>query len=644
MRRKLSLAMLLLIDAAIISLTLLLALMIRFEDMTVDFLFITMLLPLMPMVILSRLITFYAFGLYHRLWRYASINELLAIGGAVTLSSAVIVTYTVLSGHNEIPKSVHVISWFLTIILIGLSRLCVRITFYLRQITHKKETLNVLIVGAGDAGAMIAREIKHSHNSNKIIVGFIDDDPYKHNQMIFGVKIIGDKSVIRQTVIEHRVNEIIIAMSSIGGNIIREVLNECKQTTCIVKILPGMYEMIDGRVGVQQLRAVNVEDLLRRDPIQLDLGEIAKLIRGKSVLVTGAGGSIGTELCRQIAKLAPKSLVLLGKGENSIYEINRELQLNFPTIEIKPVVADIRDRRRIKKIFITNRPQIVFHAAAHKHVPLMELQPEEAVHNNIFGTKVVAEAADKAGSEVFVMISTDKAVNPSSIMGATKRVAELVIQSISKTSQTKFVVVRFGNVLGSRGSVIPLFKKQIAMGGPITVTHPEMTRYFMTIPEAVQLVLQAGSMAKGGEIFVLDMGKPVKIIDLAHDLIELSGLVPNKDIKIEYTGIRPGEKLFEELLTVEEGIDATKHEKIFVANIKNIDEKQFQQWLTALRQTFHDDEIVEIIQRMITTYSAGSSFEHEVVNSEPVTGRDNKRRVKNNKYAGDYQPATGLIN
>ncbi|SMC97964.1 polysaccharide biosynthesis protein [Sporomusa malonica] len=637
MRRKLSLGILLLIDTAIVSLTPLLALMIRFEETAFDALFITFLFPLMPVIIFARLITFYAFGLYHRLWRYASINELLAIGTAVTLSSVIIVTYTSFIGP-DIPKSVHFISWFSAIILIGLSRLCVRIISHMRQIKGKKDTSNVLIIGAGDAGAMIAREIKYRYNGNKIIIGFIDDDPYKYNQMIFGVKIIGNRSVIRQTVREYQVNEIIIAMPSIGGNIVREILSECRQTACTVKTLPGMYELIDGKVTVQQLRDVNLEDLLRRDPVQLDLSEITGLISGRNVLVTGAGGSIGSELCRQIAKLAPKKLVLLGKGENSIYEIDRELRMKFPNIDIRPIIADVRDRKRINKVFVANKPQVVFHAAAHKHVPLMELQPEEAVRNNIFGTKVVAEAADRARSEVFVMVSTDKAVNPSSIMGATKRVAELVIQSVSKLSDTKFVAVRFGNVLGSRGSVIPLFKTQIAAGGPITITHPDMERYFMTIPEAVQLVLQAGSMARGGEVFVLDMGKPVKIVDLAHDLIELSGLVPYEDIKIEYTGTRPGEKLFEELLTAEEGIDATKHEKIFIANIRTIDDKQFQQWLTALRQAIQDDDVVEIIKRMVPTYSAGSSSNRKQVNNQ-----DSETKVKNKEYTGGYQTATGLI-
>lgn len=640
MRRKLSLGILLLIDTAIVSLTPLLALMIRFEEMEVGALFMTLLFPLMPVTIFARLITFYAFGLYHRLWRYASINELIAVGGAVTLSSVIIATYTSFVGP-DLPRSIHFITWFSAIILIGLSRLCVRIVSLFRQKRGNMENSNVLIVGAGDAGAMIAREIKHRYNGNKNIVGFIDDDPYKHNQMIFGVKILGGRSTIRQAVKDFQVDEIIIAMPSSGGNIVREILKECKATPCTVKTLPGMYEIIDGKVTVQQLRDVDLEDLLRRDPVQLDLSKIAGYISGKRVLVTGAGGSIGSELCRQIAKLSPGELLLLGKGENSIYEIDRELRTKFPAIKLKPIIADIRDRDRINTIFINDKPQVIFHAAAHKHVPLMELQPREAVRNNVFGTKVIAEAANQAGSEVFVMISTDKAVNPTSIMGATKRIAELVIQNISAASSTKFVVVRFGNVLGSRGSVIPLFKKQIAAGGPITITHPDMKRYFMTIPEAVQLVLQAGSMAKGGEVFVLDMGEPVKIVDLARDLIELSGLVPHEDIKIEYTGTRQGEKLFEELLTAEEGTSATKHEKIYVANSQTVDTNQLQIKLAALRQAVNDDESVRLISRIVPTYDAGSLIIQSASGNREMEPQ--ARRSLPPEYDGSYNTAVGSM-
>ncbi|AIF53704.1 nucleoside-diphosphate sugar epimerase/dehydratase [Pelosinus sp. UFO1] len=599
MRRKLISIALLIIDMIIVATVPFIALIIRFEG-NVDFHYYSMLLNYMPAIIIVRLSTFYALGLYNRLWRYASINELLTICSAVTVSSLILFAYMYTTG-SKLPRSVHILSWFFNIGFIGLSRLVVRIMHYLRQ-KRTKQSAKVLIIGAGDAGAMIAREINHRYYDTKRLIGFIDDDQYKNKQQLFGAAVLGNRYNIKNIVIEKQIDEIIIAMPSAGGGAIREIIHECKQTKCILKILPGMYELIDGDVTIQQLRNVEVEDLLGRDPVKLDVEQIAGYLKGKRVLVTGAGGSIGSELCRQIAKISPSSLTLLGKGENSIYEINSELREKFSKLDIEPIIADVRDKERIHSIFSQVKPQVVFHAAAHKHVPLMESQPMEAVRNNIFGTKTVAEAADEFGAEAFVMISTDKAVNPTSVMGATKRVAELIIQNLSKRSNTKFVAVRFGNVLGSRGSVIPLFKKQIAKGGPITITHPDMQRYFMTIPEASQLVLQAGAIAKGGEVFVLDMGEPVKIIDMACDLIELSGLVPHEDIKIKFSGLRPGEKLFEELLTAEEGTASTKHQKIFVANLKVVDEKKLYQGLVNLESIKHSDEVIEALKTLLPTY------------------------------------------
>lgn len=599
MRRKLISSALLFIDMMIIFVVPFMALFVRFEG-RVDSHYYTVLLSYMPMIILIRLITFYFFGLYNRLWRYASINELLAICSGVTVSSFLILGYMYMTGPM-LPKSVHLLIWFFNIAFIGTSRLALRIVHYLRK-KHDKQHSKVLIVGAGDAGAMIAREIQHRYYETKKIIGFIDDDTYKRSQRLFGVKVLGNRQDIRRMVVKYSIDEIIIAIPSAGGTVIREIIHECKQTKCVIKTLPGMYELIDGDVTVQQLRNVEVEDLLRRDTVNLDLGEIAGYLKGKRVLVTGAGGSIGSELCRQIAKMSPISLTLLGKGENSIYEIDRELKEKYKELVVEAIIADVRDKERINLIFADVKPQVVFHAAAHKHVPLMESQPVEAVRNNIFGTKTVAEAADRFDAEAFVMISTDKAVNPTSVMGATKRVAELIVQNISRISDTKFVVVRFGNVLGSRGSVIPLFKKQIAKGGPVTITHPDMVRYFMTIPEASQLVLQAGAFAKGGEVFVLDMGEPVKILDMACDLIELSGLVPHKDIKIEFSGLRPGEKLFEELLTAEEGITSTKHKKIFAANLKAVNEEKLQRGLMELKVVKHSDEVVQSLQELLPTY------------------------------------------
>jgi len=635
MRRTLISLTLVLIDMTIVVLIPMLALLIRFEG-SVDRTYFDVLLRYMPVIVVIRLGTFHLFGLYHRMWRYASINELLAICCAVTVSSVII--FTSLYGMGStVPRSVELLSWFLNIGFIGGSRLLLRIVHSLRE-KRAKEYAKVLIIGAGDAGAMIARELNHRYSGTKKLIGFIDDDSYKNRQRLFGVQVLGNRQDIKRVVEEHNINEIIIAMPSAGGSIIREIIHECKQTKCALKTLPGIYELIDGAVTVQQLRYVEVEDLLRRDAVTLDIGQIAGYLKGKRVLVTGAGGSIGSELCRQIGKMSPSSLTLLGKGENSIYEIDRELREKYKDLSIEPIIADARDKERIHLIFSQVKPQVVFHAAAHKHVPLMESQPIEAVRNNIFGTKTLAEAADRAGVEAFVMISTDKAVNPTSVMGATKRVAELVIQNMSNKSGTKFVVVRFGNVLGSRGSVIPLFKKQIAKGGPITITHPDMKRYFMTIPEASQLVLQAGALAKGGEVFVLDMGEPVKILDMAYDLIELTGLVPQKDIKIEFSGLRPGEKLFEELLTAEEGTTSTKHEKIFVANLKMMDEEKLQRGLLSLQAIQHTEGIIHILMDLIPTYqTTGETYLGRDIDNVTFDVKGHRK-----KTANQYQAVTDL--
>ncbi|SMC39260.1 nucleoside-diphosphate sugar epimerase/dehydratase [Sporomusa malonica] len=599
MRRRMVSLCLLLVDAAIVAFVPFIALYLRFEG-TVDNRYFELIFKYLPEIVLIRLAIFYLFGLYQRLWRYASIHELLGIIFAVTISSLVISVYMNIISAN-IPRSISIISWLLVIILVGASRLFIRILHFIRQ-KQQEESSHILIVGAGDAGAMIAREINQRYCDTKKLIGFIDDDKYKHNQMLFGVKILGDSQDITPIAAKYKVNEIIIAIPSLSGSQLREIIRGCKKTGCTVKIVPGIYELMEGKVTVNQLRDVDLEDLLRREPVTLDLEQIASCLTGKRVLITGAGGSIGSELCRQIAKLSPSELALLGKGENSIYEIDRELREKYSGLTIKPIIADVRDKNRINDIFTRLKPEVIFHAAAHKHVPLMESQPVEAVRNNIFGTKTVAEAADKAGTGIFIMISTDKAVNPTSVMGATKRVAELVIQNINSVSNTRFAAVRFGNVLGSRGSVVPLFKKQIAKGGPITITHPDMKRYFMTIPEATQLVLQAGTLASGGEVFVLDMGEPVKIVDMASDLIELSGLERGQDIEIKFTGLRPGEKLFEELLTAEEGTTSTKHEKIFVANLKSVDVQQFQMGLEDLRRASSSEEIISILGKLVPSY------------------------------------------
>ena len=470
-----------------------------------------------------------------------------------------------------------------------------------RQIQRKKN--KVLIVGAGDAGAMLLREIERYHIANRQVVGFIDDDKNKTGKILLGVKVLGTRNELVKIASEKGIDEIIIAMPSVKGKEIKAIINICKETNCKLTILPGLYEIIEGKVSISQLRPVDIEDLLGRDPVKLDTTAVKEYLAGKIVLITGAGGSIGSEIVRQVAKMQPKKLLLLGKGENSIYEITQELKINCPEVKTVPIIADIRDKERIKAIMDYFKPQVVFHAAAHKHVPLMEYQPAEAVRNNILGTKVVADEAAAHNVETFVMISTDKAVNPTSVMGCTKRVAEMYVQSMNKNSGTRFVAVRFGNVLGSRGSVIPLFKKQIAKGGPVTVTHPDMKRYFMTIPEASQLVLQAGAMAKGGEVFVLDMGEPVRIYDLAKDLITLSGLIPDKDIEIKITGLRPGEKLFEELLSAEDGTEKTTHKKIFTARIKEIDKAGLDKEISKILEITDGEEVVAALQKIVPTYT-----------------------------------------
>ena len=599
MRRRIVSLLLVLIDAVSVAIVPFIALYIRFEG-AVDERYFDLIINYLPEIVLISLITFYCFGLYQRLWRYAGIHELLGIVVAVTISSCVIAGYMELTGANA-PRSMEVISWLLAIALLGVNRLFLRVVQLTRH-RQRVQTTRTVIVGAGDAGAMIAREIDLHYRATKQLIGFIDDDKYKQNLRLFGVKILGGCQDIGRIVSDNDVNEIIVAIPSLAGGELRRIVQNCKKTSCTVKIVPGIYELIDGKVTVQQLRDVDLEDLLGREPVKLDLHQIAGYLGGKRVLVTGAGGSIGSELCRQISRLLPAELVLLGKGENSIYEIDRELREKHRELNLVPVIADVRDKSRINELFTRLRPEVVFHAAAHKHVPLMEAQPAEAVRNNIFGTKTVAEAADKAGVGIFIMISTDKAVNPTSVMGATKQVAELVIQNMNRVSNTRFAAVRFGNVLGSRGSVAPLFKKQIAKGGPITITHPDIERYFMTIPEATQLVLQAGAMASGGEVFVLDMGKPVRIVDMANDLIALSGLEPEKDIEIKFTGLRPGEKLFEELLTAEEGTASTKHEKIFIANLKSVELQQFVERLDNLKETFDSEKIISILDKIVPAY------------------------------------------
>lgn len=579
---------------------------LRFDSNKIPANYLSLLISYMPLTVVIYLISFYLFKLYGRIWRYASATELIAIVMA-NIAASIAWYFISLYIGAVLPRSLYVFTGLLLIFFVGGSRLSLRFYSYVmnkpkyRQIQRKKN--KVLIIGAGDAGAMLLREIERYHIANRQVVGFIDDDKNKTGKILLGVKVLGTRNELVKIASEKGIDEIIIAMPSVKGKEIKAIINICKQTNCKLTILPGLYEIIEGKVSISQLRPVDIEDLLGRDPVKLDTTAVREYLAGKIVLITGAGGSIGSEIVRQVAKMQPKKLLLLGKGENSIYEITQELKINSPEVKTVPIIADIRDKERIKAIMDYFEPQVVFHAAAHKHVPLMEYQPAEAVRNNILGTKVVADEAAAHNVETFVMISTDKAVNPTSVMGCTKRVAEMYVQSMNKNSGTRFVAVRFGNVLGSRGSVIPLFKKQIAKGGPVTVTHPDMKRYFMTIPEASQLVLQAGAMAKGGEVFVLDMGEPVRIYDLAKDLITLSGLIPDKDIEIKITGLRPGEKLFEELLSAEDGTEKTTHKKIFTARIKEIDKAGLDKEISKILEITDGEKVVAALQKIVPTYT-----------------------------------------
>lgn len=512
------------------------------------------------------------FGLYRRLWAYASTRELILISYAVTIASGILAVitiffYSIRLIQPGLPRSIIIIDWLLSIIAIGGFRLALRLISENRgpvaRVLQTGSVKNVLIIGAGDAGALVVREMQKNPQLNLLPIGYLDDAPDKQKQHIHGIRVVGTLEDLGWVLNNRHVDEVIIAIPSAGGNVVRQVSDICRLKGVAFRTMPGIFELIGGNVSVNRLREVDITDLLRRQPARLDIGLVGASLRDKRILVTGAGGSIGRELCRQIARWQPAELDILGHGENSIFETLLELLNDHPTLSIHPIIADIRDLSRLQNVFETLHPQVVFHAAAHKHVPMMEANIEDAITNNIIGTRNVVDAAVASNVDRLVMISTDKAIRPISVMGATKRMAEMVVLEAAQRSGCAFSVVRFGNVLGSRGSVVPLFKSQIAKGGPITITHPEMMRYFMTIPEAVHLVLQAAAMGKGGEVFLLNMGKPIRILDLAEDLIRLSGLEPGKDIEIIFTGIRPGEKLSEDLW--EEGVhyQPTAHEEVF---------------------------------------------------------------------------------
>ncbi len=592
-------SVLMFLDIIIINMTLWLSFMARFEG-KIPLSYQDKWLYFAVLVTFMRMVCFYLFGLYNSLWGYSSLPEMIQIIKAVTTSSLLIllVDRVLLPARQLIPLSVHFISFVINILLIGGSRFAIRLRHEILTTfeNRKQQKRRVLIIGAGQAGALIIREMQQKSTPNHP-AAVLDDNYNKLQHILHGVPVVGNIEQLPQAVKEYDIDEILVAIPSASKERVREIVGITKETGLPVRILPGLLAL-DSEVTLDQIREVRIEDLLGRDPVKLQLGEIAGYLKGERVLITGAGGSIGSELCRQVARFEPEVLLLLGRGENSIYEINQELAESFPSLPKTPIIADVRDQAAVEFVFKAYRPTVVFHAAAHKHVPLMESAPDEAVKNNVFGTKNVAELADKYKVKRFVLISTDKAVNPTSVMGATKRIAEMIIQQIAKTSKTKFCAVRFGNVLGSRGSVIPLFQHQITNGGPVTVTHPEMVRFFMTIPEAVSLVIQAGAMGEWGEIFILDMGEPVKIVDLARDLIRLSGLEPGKDIQIEFNGIRPGEKLYEEILTAEEGTNTTQHERIYVGKANDVDPNHFWEDLAYLEKRISMADRVKVVEKL----------------------------------------------
>ncbi|MGN0504937.1 MAG: polysaccharide biosynthesis protein [Lachnospiraceae bacterium] len=553
------------------------------------------------------LVIYWVFRLYRSVWKYAGLYELQNIVLAGVVSTLLQLLGFTVAGIR-MPRSY----WFLYgAILTGITvvvRFSYRLFRYLKSRLEDKKLggklSRVMIIGAGAAGDLLIREIKTSEYLHKEIGCVIDDNPELKGKTIRGCRIVGGRESIVTAARQYRIDEIMIAMPSASRKQTAEIATICNQTGCEIKMVPGMYQFVTKELSVSRLRHVEIEDLLGREPVKVDIKKITGYLKDQTVLVTGGGGSIGSELCRQIAAAAPKRLIIVDIYENNAYEIQQELKRKYPKLNLIVLIASVRNTNRMNKIFETYLPNIVFHAAAHKHVPLMEDSPNEAIKNNVFGTLKTVQAADRYGVERFVLISTDKAVNPTNIMGASKRICEMIVQAYSRRSQTEFVAVRFGNVLGSNGSVIPLFKQQIKEGGPVTVTHPDIIRYFMTIPEAVSLVLEAGAFAHGGEIFVLDMGNPVKIADLAKNLIRLSGYVPNEDIMIEYTGLRPGEKLYEERLMEEEGLQTTENDRISVARPIEMDDDTFFASLDVLKDAVYDEtgEVRDMVREIVPTY------------------------------------------
>ena len=596
-----------LVDIATMVMNSYLALILRHEGhySWIDDKYINSIQSYMIINIVTTLIIFILLNLYNNVWSFIGVHEELMIVAACTLSTA-------FQGLGmevfmlEVPRSYYVFYLFLMVTTTTITRFSYRM---LATVKHglkrnRGKIVNTLVIGAGEAGSVIVQEIRSSKYLNRNVVGIIDDNPSKKGKYLHGIKILGNRNDIKRLAEKYDVQEIILAIPSASAKDTRDILKICNETECKLKVLPGMYQLITEEVSVSKVREVSIEDLLGRDTIDIDVESVCNHVNNQVVMITGGGGSIGSELCRQIAAHNPKLLIIFDIYENTTYDIQQELIKKYPSLKLETLIGSVRNTNRIESVIERYRPDIIYHAAAHKHVPLMEDSPNEAIKNNVFGTYKTARAADKYGVKRFVLISTDKAVNPTNIMGASKRICEMIIQTFSRYSATEYVAVRFGNVLGSNGSVIPLFKKQIAEGGPVTVTHPDIIRYFMTIPEAVSLVLEAGANAKGGEIFVLDMGEPVKIADLAKNLIRLSGYKLGEDIEIKYTGLRPGEKLYEELLTKEEGLKKTANALIFVGKPLEFDEVHFLSQLKELEEKANSEshEIKELVADIVPTY------------------------------------------
>ena len=606
---KKRIAFFLISDVILISLSVWLAFLVRFEGYIPSHYF----LNIEGIIILALVITvslFYFFKLYYFSWAYVGLEELISLAKATTLSFLLLTAfYFVLKDYpifSGFPRSILFISYFLIFIFCGGVRFSKRIYLQVIQKQGEKDKERTLIVGAGDAGEQILRSIQSSFDAPYMPVGFVDDNELKQGNLIHGVRVLGRVEDIPDIVKKQDIRGMIIALPSVDSSIIKKAAETGRISGLKnIKIIPSITEIINGKVSIRDLRDVQMEDLLGRKQVSLNKAAITNFIQGRRILVTGAAGSIGFELCRQIAKFEPYLLLLLDQDETGIFNISEEIKRKFPALNFSFIIADIRDEQKIGQIFEKFKPEIIFHAAAYKHVPLMEDQPDEAVKNNIFGTKILIDNSLKYRLDKFIFISTDKAINPSSVMGATKRVGEMLCQTLNKEGDTKFISVRFGNVLDSRGSVIPTFKEQIKKGGPVQITHPEMKRYFMVTSEACLLVMQAGAIGQGGEVFVLDMGNPIKIVDLAKELIRLSGHEPDKDIPIVFTDIRPGEKLFEEILTAEEGTIATQNEKIFRAKLSNVNKEKIEESLEKLDKAIRNPdrgEIINILKSLVSSY------------------------------------------